>query len=101
MQATLRAGYTYKPWNVNGWYRMRLFKGGKSNLETARNSGEYKQLGGFATHTLGLTWKPQIKDWADFTLTFSVDNITNKKFRYLNGGYGVGRSYRAWLSATF
>ena len=76
-------------------------KGGKSNLETARNSGEYKQLGGFATHTLGLTWKPQIKDWADFTLTFSVDNITNKKFRYLNGGYGVGRSYRAWLSATF
>lgn len=101
MQATLRAGYTYKPWNVNGWYRMRLFKGGKSNLETAWNSGEYKQLGGFATHTLGLTWKPQIKDWADFTLTFSVDNITNKKFRYLNGGYGVGRSYRAWLSATF
>ena len=52
MQATFRAGYTYKPWNVNGWYRMRLFKGGKSNLETARNSGEYKQLGGFATHTL-------------------------------------------------
>lgn len=101
MQATLRAGYTYKPWNLNGWYRMRLYKGGKSNLETSWGSGEYKNLGGFATHAVGLTWKPHLKDWADFVFTFSVDNITNKKFRYLNGGYGVGRSYRAWLTANF
>ena len=26
MQATLRAGYTYKPWDLNGWYRLRLYK---------------------------------------------------------------------------
>lgn len=101
MQATLRAGYTYKPWDLNGWYRLRLYKGGESNIETSWGSGEYKRFGGFATHAVGLTWKPHLKDWADFALTFSIDNVTNKKYRYLNGGYGVGRSYRAWLTANF
>ena len=101
MQAVLRAGYSYNPWNLNGWYRLRLYKGGKSSLETVRDSGKYRELGGFATHSVGLTWKPHIKDWADMALTLSVDNVANKKFRYLNGGYGIGRSYRAWLSAAF
>lgn len=27
--------------------------------------------------------------------TFSVDNVTNKKFRYLNGGYGVGKKLQS------
>lgn len=101
MQATFRAGYTFKPWNLNAWYRLRIFKGGTSNLETSFNSGEFKKLGGFATHAVGLIWKPKVKDWADFAVTFSVDNVTNKKYRYLNGMYGSGRAYRAWITANF
>ena len=53
MQATLRAGYTYKPWDLNGWYRLRLYKGGESNIETSWGSGEYKKFSGFATHAVG------------------------------------------------
>ncbi len=67
MQATLRAGYTYKPWDLNGWYRLRFCtKGGESNIETSWGSGEYKKFSGFATHAVGLTWRPHLKDRADF-----------------------------------
>lgn len=100
-QATFRAGYTHRPWNLNGWYRLRMYQGGKSRREVGYNSGVYENWGGFATHAVGFEWKPKIKNATDFTVGFSVDNLTNKKYRYLNGGYGHARSCRAWLSAAF
>ena len=82
-QFTFRAGYTYKPWDFNAWYRLRAYKGGKSSEETSWNSGEYKTYAGFATHAVGFEWTP------------------NAKYRYLNGGYGTARTFRTWVSAQF
>ena len=31
----------------------------------------------------------------------TVDNVTNAKYRYLNGGYGTARTFRTWVSAQF
>lgn len=100
-QATFRAGYTHRPWNLNGWYRLRMHQGGKSSREVGYNSGVYENWGGFTTHAVGFEWKPRIKNTTDFTVGFSVDNLSNKKYRYLNGGYGHARSCRAWLSVAF
>ncbi|CDE78988.1 tonB-dependent heme/hemoglobin receptor family protein [Sutterella sp. CAG:521] len=100
-QAAFRAGYTYHPWDLNAWYRLRAYKGGKSSEETVYGSGEYKDYAGFATHSIGASWTPEIPGFADIAINFAVDNIGNKKYRYLNGGYGYSRTYRTWISATF
>lgn len=100
-QFTFRAGYTYKPWDFNAWYRLRAYKGGKSSEETSWNSGEYKTYAGFATHAVGFEWTPKVAGFADFAVNFAVDNVTNAKYRYLNGGYGTARTFRTWVSAQF
>lgn len=100
-QVTFRAGYTHRPWNLNGWYRLRMYKGGKSSREVGYNSGVYENWGGFVTHAVGFEWKPKVKNTVDFSVGFAIDNLTNKKYRYLNGGYGYARSCSAWLSASF
>lgn len=100
-QFTFRAGYTYKPWDFNAWYRLRAYKGGKSSEETSWNSGEYKTYAGFATHAVGFEWTPKVAGFADFAVNFAVDNVTNMKYRYLNGGYGSARTFRTWVSAQF
>ena len=100
-QFTFRAGYTYKPWDFNAWYRLRAYKGGKSSEETSWNSGEYKTYAGFATHAVGFEWTPKVAGFADFAVNFAVDNVTNAKYQYLNGGYGTARTFRTWVSAQF
>lgn len=100
-QGTFRAGYTHSPWNLNFWYRLRALKGGESSIETAWNSGEYKHLGSFTTHSLGVTWTPSIKDFADVSVNFIAENIANKEYRYLNGGYGAGRSFSVFVALAF
>ena len=100
-QFMFRAGYTYKPWDFNAWYRLRAYKGGKSSEETSRNSGEYKTYAGFATHAVGFEWTPKVAGFADFAVNFAVDNVTNAKYQYLNGGYGTARTFRTWVSAQF
>ena len=100
-QFTFRAGYTYKPWDFNAWYRLRAYKGGKSSEETSWNSGDYKTYAGFATHAVGFEWTPKVAGLADFAVNFAVDNVTNAKYRYLNGGYGTARTFRTWVSAQF
>lgn len=100
-QFTFRAGYTYKPWDFNAWYRLRAYKGGKSSEETSWNSGDYKTYAGFATHAVGFEWTPKVAGFADFAVNFAVDNVTNAKYQYLNGGYGTARTFRTWVSAQF
>ena len=95
-QFMFRAGYTYKPWDFNAWYRLRAYKGG-----TSGESGEYKTYAGFATHAVGFEWTPKVAGFADFAVNFAVDNVTNAKYQYLNGGYGTARTFRTWVSAQF
>lgn len=74
-------------------YKLHCAKGGWTSQD--------KYQGGYATHSVGLTWTPKIPNFYTVRAGIAVDNLTNKKYVSVTDSYGYARSFRAWLSAQF
>lgn len=99
--ANLRLGYAIAQHNLDLWYRAHWSKGGKSNEETAWQSGIFRDYSGYMTHAVGLEWSPKIAGFVNFNAGIAITNIFDKEYQMLNGSYGYGRGARVWLSAQF
>ena len=91
--ANLRTGYRFEEVQLEPWYKLHCAKGGWTSQD--------KYQGGYATHSVGLTWTPKIPNFYTVRAGIAVDNLTNKKYVSVTDSYGYARSFRAWLSAQF
>lgn len=91
--ANLRTSYKFEAVQLEPWYKLHCAKGGWTSQD------EYQ--GGYATHSVGLTWTPKIPNFYTVRAGIAVDNLTNKKYVSVTDSYGYARSFRAWLSAQF
>ena len=95
----LKLGYTLPKYFLNGWYRLSWNDAASGDKD--KNTGTGVDYDAFTTHSVGLTWTPKIPDFWDFTAGVALENITNEKFRYVNGAYGYARGVRVWVSGKF
>lgn len=91
--ANLRTSYKFDAVQLEPWYKLHCAKGGWSSQNAYH--------GGYATHSVGLSWTPKIPNFYTVRSGIAVDNLTNKKYVSLTDSYGYARSFRAWLSAQF
>lgn len=96
----LRLGYTFPSLALNAWYRASW--NDAASGDKAKNTASTRvKFDSFTTHAVGFTWAPRIKNFWDFTAGVAVENLTNEKYRYVNGSYGHGRGVRVWVSGKF
>lgn len=99
--ASLRLGYKVAPAYLTLWYRLNWYDVSSADRERNASNGTNVDYKSFALHGIGLTWAPRIPNFWDFTAGIAVENLTNEKFRYVNGTYGYARGVRAWVSGRF
>ena len=99
--ASLRLGYKVAPADLTLWYRLNWYDVSSADRERNASNGTNVDYKSFALHGIGLTWAPRIPNFWDFTAGIAVENLTNEKFRYVNGTYGYARGVRAWVSGRF
>lgn len=96
----VKLDYTIPKFFLNTWYRLSWndAASGDKAKNTPTSTVDY---GSFTTHSIGFTWTPKIPNFWDFAAGVAVENITNEKFRYVNGSYGYARGIRLWMSGRF
>lgn len=95
-----QVGYAVPKTALHPWYRFNWYDAaaGDKIKNTAATKVKY---GSFATHSVGLTWAPKVPNFWDFTAGIALENITNEKYRFVNGSYGYARAVRVWVTGQF
>ncbi len=96
----LKLDYTLPKQFLSTWYRLSW--NDAASGDKAKNTATTRvNYGSFVTHSLGLTWTPKIPNFWDFDAGMAIENITDEKYRYVNGSWGYGRGVRVWVSGRF
>lgn len=96
----LKLGYTVPGYFLNAWYRLS-WNDAASGDKAKNSSASSVDYDAFTTHSVGLAWSPKVPNFWDFSAGLAVENITNEKYRYVNGSYGYARGVRVWVSGRF
>ena len=96
----LQLGYSIPRTALHPWYRFNWYDA--ADGDKAKNTASTRtKYGAFATHSVGLTWTPKIPNFWDFTAGLAIENVTDEKYRFVNGSYGYGRAARVWVTGRF